>query len=128
MAEKSSEKGSAKEAASSDSNLMAAIAAFFGAGIIIPLILYLIKKEDSFVRFHSMQAIIMSLAFWVVGGGIMVVAIVGGAMTGILGLINCLNIPVVLVYVVALLFTTWKAYQGERYKLPLIGNLAEKYS
>lgn len=123
------EKVSGGKDISSDSNLMAAISEFFALSVVIPLILYLIKKEDRFVKFHSVQAIILGVVGWVVLVGLNFVGFalitVGG---GIGGLLSCLLLPFWLVFVVAALFAAWKAYQGEKYKLPWLGDFAEKYS
>jgi uncharacterized membrane protein len=93
-------------------------------GWITGLILFLIEEKDEFVRFHAMQSIIFF-------GAITVVMIV----FGILELIPYIGILfVILTSLVGLFaFVMWiilmvKAYQGERFKLPIAGDLAEKYS
>ena len=86
------------------------------AGWITGLIFFLVEKENRFVRFHAMQSIITF-------GGLTVLFIV-------LGMIPFLN--VVLVPILALLqLILWivlmvKAYQGQLFKLPMIGDMAEK--
>ncbi|SRR5579885_2118486 len=87
------------------------------------IIFYLIDKR-SFVRFHALQSIIAFgglmflrwVLFWAGIGGL------GWTVTGLLrGIIS------------AAIFICWivcmvKAYQGHRFKLPLAGDLAEKYA
>jgi uncharacterized membrane protein len=86
------------------------------AGWISGLIFILIEKENKFVRFHAVQSII-------VFGALTLASIV-------LGWIPVLNVVIVpLISVLGLVL--WivlmiKAYQGEKYKLPWAGNLAEK--
>ena len=86
------------------------------AGWITGLIFFLIEKENRFVRFHAMQSIITF-------GSLTVLFIV-------LGMIPFLNL--VLVPILALLqLILWivlmvKAYQGQLFKLPVIGDMAEK--
>lgn len=89
-------------------------------GIVGGIVFYAISK-DGYVRFHSMQSILLSVAMAVVYVGLMILSFV---------------IPFFLVlgWLVGLgFFALWillmiKAYQGERFKLPLIGQMAEKYS
>lgn len=94
-------------------------------GWISGLILFLIEEKDEFVRYHAMQSIIFF-------GAVTVVWIVFGFLSWIPGPAGVLF--TVLISLVGLLaFAMWivlmvKAYQGERYKLPVAGDLAEKYS
>ncbi len=92
-------------------------------GWITGLIFFLMEKEDQFVRFHAMQSIVTF-------GGLTVISIV----FSILGLIPYVGLifGVLQILVGILGFVLWillmvKAYQGQRYKLPWVGNFAEKY-
>ncbi len=123
------EKVSGGKDLSSDSNLMAAVSEFFAIGVVIPLLLYLIKKEDRFVKFHSVQAMMLGVVCWVLFVGLSVLSIPLAAVSGgIGGLLSCLSFPILAVFGLAALFAAWKAYQGEKYKLPVLGDFAEKYS
>ena len=85
-------------------------------GWISGLVFILIEKENKFVRFHAMQSIIvfgvLSVASivlrWIPFLGLVIVPLIG-----LLGLVLWIVLMV-------------KAYQGEKYKLPWAGNLAEK--
>jgi len=87
-------------------------------GFITGLIFYFVEKENKFVRFHAMQSIIVFLALFVA--------------QIILGMIPILGW--VLSYLIAIGgFILWiilmiKAYQGEYFKLPVAGDIAEKNS
>lgn len=76
------------------------------------LVFILIEKKDKSVRFHAMQSIIvfgiLHLALIILGW----IPIIG-ALLGLL----CLVLWIILMV---------KAYQGDKYKLPWAGNLAEK--
>lgn len=85
-------------------------------GWITGLIFILIEKENRFVRFHAMQSIITF-------GGLMVIGIVLG-MIPALGLMLSLFISIGQLILWILLMI--KAYQGEYFKLPVVGDLAEK--
>lgn len=78
------------------------------------LVFFLIEKENKFVRFHAMQSIILTvitalvciLLFWLV--------------------VPLIVMPIIML--VGCIICAIKGYQNEQYKLPLIGNLAEKWS
>ena len=86
------------------------------AGWITGLIFFLIEKENRFVRFHAMQSIItfggLTVLFFVVG----MIPFVNLALVPILGLVQLVLWIVLMV----------KAYQGVLFKLPVIGDIAEK--
>ncbi len=86
-------------------------------GWVSGLVFILIEKENKFVRFHAMQSIIvfgaLTIASFILGW----VPVIGGFLTGVLWLLG------VVLWIVLMV----KAYQGTRYKLPLSGELAEKW-
>lgn len=83
-------------------------------GWVSGLVFFLAEKNDKEVRFHAMQSIIFS-------GGLMV-----------LGLIPLLGVALMpflsIIGLVGWIFLLVKAYQGGHFKLPYIGDLAEKWS
>ena len=86
------------------------------AGWITGLIFFLIEKENRFVRFHAMQSIITF-------GSLSVLFIVIGFMP----FVNLVLIPILaLLQLVLWIILMVKAYQGELFKLPMIGDIAEK--
>ena len=90
-------------------------------GWITGLIFFLIEEKDEFVRFHAMQSLIVFGAFTVLSIvlGILFMVPYIGPILGAFFWIASLVLWIILMV---------KAYQGERYKLPIAGNLAEKYS
>ena len=85
---------------------------------IIPAIIFLIVEpynKNSYIRFHSWQSIFLGIAYFAIQI-LWVIPIVGW-------LICLLAFPVFLVIWIIVLL---KALKGERYKLPWIGDLAEK--
>lgn len=92
------------------------------------IILILMEKENKFIRFHALQSIFFAVAIWVITIGVMIIGGILGALSGGIGcLVNAL-LPLfwLFVLVVAILMMV-KSYQGEYYKLPVIGDMAEKY-
>jgi uncharacterized membrane protein len=108
---------------------------------IVGLIFYLMEKENKFVRFHAMQSILFGIANTVIMIVLVIVATVltvafgiGGAMVGG-GLGTLVSLFVWLIWLlfwvicmamfVGLIFAAVKAYQGQKFKLPIIGNMAD---
>lgn len=92
---------------------------------IIPAIIFLIVEpynRNSFVRFHSWQSIFLGIAWgaiWVVLGAI-------GAIP-VLNFIDLVLFPLVgLGFLVLWIMALINASQGKRFRLPVIGPLAEK--
>lgn len=91
------------------------------------LIFYLLERDNKYVRFHALQSILFGVS-WIVLSVIMVVVVrvlgyiplLGGFLSIILWLVF------IGAYVIILIMLMVKAYQGERYKLPVIGDIAER--
>ncbi|MFA5102958.1 MAG: hypothetical protein WC525_07355 [Candidatus Thermoplasmatota archaeon] len=79
------------------------------------LFFYFVEEKNKYIRFHAMQSILLFLPLmifaWVFG---FIFAILGWLIWGI-------------VFVLWLVLMV-KAYQMVKFKLPIIGDLAEKYS
>ncbi len=101
-------------AAKSNENLLAAASylLWFVTGIII----LLVEKQNKFVRFHAMQSTILF-------GGIFVINIFLGFIPILGWLVGLLLSFVAFILWIVLM---WKAFQGETYKIPYVGDLAEK--
>ena len=87
-------------------------------GLITGIVFLIIEKENRFVRFHAFQ----SLAVF---GALFVLSLIAGFIPVIGRLISILLAPVGLILWILLMV---KAYQGERYKIPLAGDWAEAQS
>jgi uncharacterized membrane protein len=97
---------------------------------IIPAILFLVMEpynKNRFVRFHSFQNIFLHVAGLVLWIGLFIVSMVL-AFIPILGHIVAfllwmtLSVGLLVVWIILLL----KANQGQMFKLPIIGDMAEK--
>lgn len=121
-----------KSAIGLDANLAAAIGYPIG---ILGLINFLIDKENKFVRFHGIQSVLysvgISVVFTVVWIVLMVLAFALAAVSEVLGaLMGILMTLLFLVFFLAIIgglfYAAYKAYQGQIFKLPIVGNMAEK--
>lgn len=84
-------------------------------GFISGIVFLVIEKENKFVRFHAMQSTITSGALFVLQ---MVLAYIPFLvmLSPIVGLLG------IALWIILMI----KAYQGEMFKLPVIGDIAEK--
>ncbi|HLK03570.1 MAG TPA: DUF4870 domain-containing protein [Candidatus Acidoferrum sp.] len=99
-------------------------------GWISGLIFLLIDKR-SFVRFHGAQAIALNIAFVVVWIGFWIVTMILGFITALMhfpiGFLMVFLLPVIVIgFIAVAIFCMYKAYQHEKFKLPIIGNMVEK--
>jgi uncharacterized membrane protein len=118
-----------------DENVAALLSYLFGW--VSGLIFFLIEKDSRLVKFHAMQslllnvlAIILGIVLWI---ATFVFVIIGAAIGDIVGTLLSLIVTLIwLVFGVGILIAAImclvKAYQGQYFKLPIIGNFAEKFS
>ena len=113
---------------------LAAVSYILGlvTGIVVLLVA---EKKDKFTRFHAMQSILFTVAAWVISirlGLIMAPFAIAGAMgsTTIMpvlmyGVVGIATGVYGFVIFIIWLFLILKAYSGQTYKLPLIGDWAQ---
>lgn len=75
-------------------------------------IVFLLVEKDPFVRFHAMQSIIVFGALTI----LMFIPVIGWMLSPLLWIVGF----------VLWLVLIFKAYQGEEFKLPFLGDLAKK--
>ena len=99
-------------------HLSALVAAFVGFAFLGPLVVYLARKEDPYVRAHAAEALNFNLSvllYAVVGGFVLVIAI--------LLIVGLLLIPVAIAaaiaWVVLVVLAGVKASRGEAYRYPV---------
>lgn len=97
-----------------DGNI-AALLSYLGT-IVTGIIFFLLEKESRFVKFHAMQSIIISVAYFVINLVFNFVPFIGGVLRTLFGL------AALAIWIVSMV----KAYQGETFKLPVAGDIAEK--
>ncbi len=97
-----------------EANLAGALTYLLGP---ITGILFLVLEKDSkFVRFHAMQSTITFLALFVVSVVLSMIPFLGWLVL----------VFVQLGSIVLWVFLMFKAFQGEKFKLPTIGDMAER--
>jgi uncharacterized membrane protein len=97
-----------------DANIAALLA--YLVGFISGIIFLAIEKDSQFVRFHAMQSTIVSIGFFVLNIALGFIPLLGWAISLLLAPIAFL----------LWLFLMFKAFQGEKFKLPVVGDIAEQ--
>jgi uncharacterized membrane protein len=96
-----------------DGNIAALLSYLFAP--IASLIFFFGEKKNDFIRFHAMQSLILGVIN-------VIISVLIGPITCGIGYI--LLIPVYIFLIIALV----KSVQKQYYKIPVLGNLAEKWS
>jgi uncharacterized membrane protein len=96
-----------------DANLAAALS--YLVGFVTGIIFLLVEKDNRFVRFHAMQSTLLFIGIVLVDILLQIVPILGALVVFLV---------VIPASAVLWLFMMFKAYQGEEYKLPLVGQMA----
>ena len=98
-----------------------------GLGIIVSLVFFIVEKTNRLLRFHAMQGLLFGGVWIVVGVAFRILSMLLdiGDM-GLLGFWGLLGVRLLvgLFLLAFLILAAIKAYQGQYYKLPLIGDIA----
>ena len=120
-----------------DPNIAAALSYIW----IVGLIFFFIEKENRYIRFHALQSILfgvangiimvvlvivaMILSFISLGASVAIGGAIGFVVSLLVWLVWLLFALVGLALFLGLIFAAIKAYQGQMFKLPIIGKMAE---
>lgn len=100
--------------------LISHVGAPVGAGWLSGLIIYLLEKENRFVKFHAMQSLVIGVAeaiLYIISGFLM------------FAIIGFICIPVIwIASLVIRIIIVMKANNGEYYKFPWLGNMADNWT
>jgi uncharacterized membrane protein len=112
-----------------DANVAAGLSYLFS--IVGGLIFYFGEKQNRFVRFHAMQSILFN-AFWIVLFIVLFTVqsfLYASVILAPLGIVfTCLTFLLPLALLVVWIILMVYAFQGKYFKLPVIGDYAEKYA
>jgi len=103
-----------KSSTGMDENLAALLS--YVLGFVTGIIFFVIEKESKFVKFHAMQSILVSAGLMILSFVLGLIPIIGWIAAILLG-------PVSLVLWIILMV---KAYKHVWFKLPVVGEIAEK--
>jgi uncharacterized membrane protein len=98
-----------------------------GLGIILSLVFFIVEKTSRLLRFHAMQALLFGGVWIVVGVALRVLSAflsIGDLGFFIFWGLLLVRLLVALFLLIFLILAAVKAYQGQYYKLPIIGDIA----
>jgi uncharacterized membrane protein len=96
-----------------DANVAAAFT--YLVGFVTGIIFLLVEKDNKFVRFHAMQSTLVFIGIVAVDILLQIVPILGALVVVFV---------VIPLSAILWLLLMYKAYQGEDFKLPLVGQMA----
>lgn len=94
-------------------------------GFITGIIFLVMEKDNKFVKFHAVQSIATFLPLMVIGWIISSAMFWSLSMIWMVGMVSSL---IFLIELILWLVLMMKAFQGEKFKLPIVGDIAEKQS
>jgi len=118
-----------------DANIASLLAYLFG--LLSGIIFFVMEKNSKFVRFHAMQSILFNALIVVVSIVLVIVitvvtivlAMINNTLAGVVSILSLLIwIGFLIGILIAFVLCMIKAYQGQIIKLPIIGNMAEKFA
>lgn len=97
----------------------------YSFGFITGIIFLFLEDDNKFIKFHAIQSTIVFLPLFII-----YIVIIFFPMIGMI--MNMMYWPIIVpifsfIIIIFWLFMMYKASIGERYKLPIAGNFAEKY-
>jgi len=96
------------------------------------IIFLIIEKDNKFIRFHALQSITTFLPLYIFVSEIEKVISIPtiGFSMNLFGLLIAATVLSVMWTLIAILWLLliYKASKGEKYKLPIVGTIAEKYA
>ncbi|MEP7214223.1 MAG: DUF4870 domain-containing protein [Acidobacteriota bacterium] len=99
--------------------------------LIYSIIVLVTEKDNKTMRFHALQSLLLTAVYIVALVAVMIVGgvIVGVTGSGILGsLVTLVYFGVIVAFLAAMVFGMVKGYQGQSFKLPIVGDMAEKWA
>lgn len=99
--------------------------------VIYSIIVLVTDKENRFMRFHAFQSLLLTGIYIILVIGLQIVSAVligvtnSGALAGLVGLVILIA---VVAFLGAMIFGMIKGYQGEQFKFPIVGDMAEKWA
>jgi len=98
---------------------------------IYSIIVLVTDKDNRTMRFHAFQSLLLTGAYIVVVIALQIFTAIVAGVTGssmLAMLFYLLVIAVVVAFLGAMIYGMVKGYQGEQFKFPVVGDMAEKWA
>jgi len=100
-----------------------------GVSLIYSIIVLVTEKDNKFVRFHAFQSLLLMAVIVVLSIVITIISVIFAFISTTLAtLVGLLFWLPLLAFIVLAIFLCITSYNGEKTKLPVIGNLAEGWA
>ena len=99
--------------------------------LIYSIIVLVTEKDNKLMRFHAFQSLIISAIYIVI---MVILQVVGTGLvlatnSSILGLlVSLVTLVAVIAFLAAMILGCIKGYQGQKFKFPVVGDMAEKWA
>jgi len=97
-----------------DENVAAALS--YLLGWLTGILFFVIEKESQFVKFHAMQSTVLFLCMTILNFVLGFIPFIGWMLAGLISLVG----------LILWLVSMYRAYRGEKFKWPIVGEFAEK--
>lgn len=105
-----------KSSTGMDANLAALLS--YLLGFITGIVFFILEKDSKYVKFHAMQSILVSVAIMIINFILGLIPILGWILAFLI------SVASIILWIVLMI----KAYKYTWFKLPVIGEIAEKQS
>lgn len=95
----------------------------YALGFITGIIFLVVEKQSDFVKFHARQSIVVWVAYFIVNW--LVGFVIGFLPLALLALWGILSLLVSLAGLGIWIWLMYKAYQGQMYEFPVLGQFAK---
>lgn len=99
--------------------------------LIYSIIVLVTDKDNRSMRFHAFQSLLLTGAYIVVVVALQIFAAIVGVATGsgmLASLVSLVVLLAVVAFLGAMIFGMVKGYQGQTFKFPVVGDMAEKWA
>jgi uncharacterized membrane protein len=102
--------------------------------LILSIITVVTDKTNKLARFHAFQSIFLSIGLIVLNVLYFCIGIIGGLLDNAIGypiftlVLTLLIVVIALGLLIGVIIAAVKGFQGQIFKLPVVGNLADNYS
>ena len=104
------------------------------AGLILSIITVVTDKTNKLARFHAFQSIFLSIGLIVLNVLYFCIGIISGILDNAIGypvfslVLTLLILVIALGLLIGVIIAAIKGFQGQIFKLPVVGNFADNYS
>ena len=117
----------APQAAGLQDNVASALCYLFGWITGVVFLVLAPYNQNPRIRFHAFQSIFFNVGMIVLFIGLTIFSAIVAMISSVLAILfSMLHLVLFLVMIMGWLFLMYKAYNGEKFRLPVIGALAEK--